>query len=67
MGSAFVRGLQGDDPRYLKVAACAKHYAVHSGPEAVRHEFDAQASLKDMYETYTCPPSRLWWMPRSRP
>jgi len=52
MGSAFVRGLQGDDPRYLKVAACAKHYAVHSGPEALRHEFDAQASLKDMYETY---------------
>ena len=52
MGSAFVRGLQGDDLRYLKAAACAKHYAVHSGPEAVRHEFDAQASLKDMYETY---------------
>jgi len=52
IGSAFVRGLQGDDPRYLKVAACAKHYAVHSGPEALRHEFDAQASLKDMYETY---------------
>ncbi len=52
MGSAFVKGLQGDDPRYLKVAACAKHYAVHSGPEALRHEFDAQANLKDMYETY---------------
>ena len=52
IGSAFVRGLQGDDPRYLKVAACAKHYAVHSGPEALRHEFDAQASPKDMYETY---------------
>jgi beta-glucosidase len=52
IGSAFVRGLQGDDPRYLKVAACAKHYAVHSGPEALRHEFNAQASLKDMYETY---------------
>jgi beta-glucosidase len=52
MGTAFVKGLQGDDPRYLKVAACAKHYAVHSGPEAVRHEFNAQASLKDMYETY---------------
>ncbi len=52
IGSAFVRGLQGNDPRYLKVAACAKHYAVHSGPEALRHEFDAQASLKDMYETY---------------
>jgi len=52
IGTAFVRGLQGDDPRYLKTAACAKHYAVHSGPEALRHEFDAQASLKDMYETY---------------
>jgi len=52
MGSAFVRGLQGDDSRYLKVAACAKHYAVHSGPEALRHEFDARASLKDMQETY---------------
>jgi beta-glucosidase len=52
LGSAFVRGLQGNNPRYLKVAACAKHYAVHSGPEALRHEFDAQASLKDMYETY---------------
>ncbi len=52
IGSAFVRGLQGNDPRYLKTAACAKHYAVHSGPEALRHEFDAQASLKDMYETY---------------
>ncbi|MBN1816291.1 MAG: glycoside hydrolase family 3 C-terminal domain-containing protein, partial [Sedimentisphaerales bacterium] len=52
IGSAFVRGLQGNDPRYLKVAACAKHYAVHSGPEALRHEFDAQANLKDMYETY---------------
>jgi beta-glucosidase len=52
IGTAFVKGLQGDDPRYLKVAACAKHYAVHSGPEALRHEFNAQASLKDMYETY---------------
>ena len=52
MGSTFVRGLQGDNPAYLKVAACAKHYAVHSGPEELRHEFDAQASLKDMYETY---------------
>ncbi|MBP7053543.1 MAG: glycoside hydrolase family 3 C-terminal domain-containing protein [Phycisphaerae bacterium] len=52
IGSAFVEGLQGNDPRYLKVAACAKHYAVHSGPEALRHEFDARASLKDMYETY---------------
>ncbi len=36
----------------MKTAACAKHFAVHSGPESVRHEFDAQASKKDMYETY---------------
>lgn len=52
LGSAFVRGLQGDDPTYLKTAACAKHYAVHSGPEALRHEFDARPSPKDFRETY---------------
>lgn len=52
MGVAFVRGLQGDDPRYLKVAACAKHYAVHSGPERLRHEFNAQASMHDLWDTY---------------
>ena len=52
MATAFVKGLQGDDPRYLKVAACAKHFAVHSGPEVDRHVFNAQASPKDMYETY---------------
>ncbi len=52
VGVAFVKGLQGDDPKYLKTAACAKHYAVHSGPEKIRHEFDAQASPKDMWETY---------------
>ncbi len=52
MGAAFVRGLQGDDPRYLKTAACAKHYAVHSGPESLRHEFDAQVSKRDLYTTY---------------
>jgi len=52
IGVAFVRGLQGDDPRHLKVAACAKHYAVHSGPEALRHEFDAVVSRRDLYETY---------------
>ena len=43
MGSAFVRGLQGNDPKYLKAAACAKHFAVHSGPEKTRHEFNATA------------------------
>ncbi len=52
LGSAFVRGLQGDDPNYLKTAACAKHYAVHSGPEKLRHEFNAVVSDKDLYETY---------------
>ncbi len=52
LGVAFVRGLQGDDPRYLKTAACAKHYAVHSGPENLRHSFDARVSVKDLRETY---------------
>jgi beta-glucosidase len=52
LGSAFVKGLQGDHPKYLQAAACAKHYVVHSGPEGLRHEFDAVASAKDMYETY---------------
>ncbi len=52
IGVAFVKGLQGDDPEHLKTAACAKHFAVHSGPEQVRHEFNATATLKDMYETY---------------
>ncbi|MDQ3930691.1 MAG: glycoside hydrolase family 3 C-terminal domain-containing protein, partial [Chloroflexota bacterium] len=52
MAAAFVRGMQGDDPRYLKTAACAKHYAVHSGPEKLRHGFDARASLRDLHETY---------------
>ena len=52
LGMEVVRGLQGDDPKYLKAGACAKHYAVHSGPEALRHEFDAVPSLKDLHETY---------------
>ncbi len=51
LGCAFVRGLQGSGG-YMKAAACAKHFAVHSGPEAVRHRFDARASKKDMAETY---------------
>ena len=51
LGVRFIKGLQGDGP-YLKTAACAKHFAVHSGPEAERHGFDAQASAKDMEETY---------------
>ncbi len=52
IGVQFVRGLQGDDPQYLKTAACAKHYVVHSGPEADRHHFDAKASYRDMKMTY---------------
>jgi beta-glucosidase len=52
IGTAFVEGLQGNDPRYLKVAACAKHFAVHSGPEATRHSFDAVVDEKDLRETY---------------
>ena len=52
LGTAFVKGLQGDHPKYLKTAAAAKHYAVHSGPEKLRHEFNAEASMKDMWETY---------------
>ena len=52
LGVAIVRGLQGDHPKYLKVAACAKHFAVHSGPEALRHGFDAQVDERDLRETY---------------
>ncbi len=52
LGAALVRGLQGNDPKYLKVAACAKHYAVHSGPEKTRHEFNALPDEKDFRETY---------------
>ena len=51
MGSQFVKGLQGDG-EFLKAAGCAKHYAVHSGPESLRHGFDAKASPKDLWETY---------------
>lgn len=50
-GVAYIRGLQGNG-RYLKTSACAKHFAVHSGPEKLRHEFDAVASKKDLHETY---------------
>jgi beta-glucosidase len=52
MGMAYVQGLQGDDSKYLKTAACAKHYAVHSGPEKLRHGFDAKVSYHDLYESY---------------
>jgi beta-glucosidase len=52
LGMALVRGFQGDDPRYYKVTACAKHFAVHSGPEPTRHEFNAQISDYDLWDTY---------------
>jgi beta-glucosidase len=52
MGIAFVRGLQGDDPKYLKVAACAKHFAVHSGPEKDRHIMDPHVSPRELNDTY---------------
>lgn len=52
IGKAFVTGLQGNDPNYLKAAACAKHYAVHSGPEWNRHEFNAEVSKHDLWDTY---------------
>ncbi len=52
MGMAFVRGVQGDDPRYLKAACFAKHFAVHSGPEEGRYSFNAVVNDKDLQETY---------------
>jgi len=52
MGVAFVTGLQGDDEQYLKLVATPKHFAVHSGPEALRHEFDAVVDGRDLWETY---------------
>lgn len=52
IGVAFVKGLQGNDPDYLKVVATAKHFAVHSGPESQRHRFDAWVSETDFHETY---------------
>ncbi len=52
IAQAFVAGLQGDDPKYLKAAACAKHYAIHSGPESSRHVFDVTVSNHDLWDTY---------------
>ena len=51
LGVEFIKGVQGDG-KYLKAAACAKHFAVHSGPEELRHEFNAEVSDKDLWETY---------------
>lgn len=52
IGVNYIKGLQGDDPEYLKLVATAKHFAVHSGPEKSRHEDNYQTSNKDLYETY---------------
>ncbi|CAK7065826.1 MAG: hypothetical protein PARBA_02499 [Parabacteroides sp.] len=52
MGLAFVKGLEGNDSKYLKTSACAKHYAVHSGPEYNRHTFNAEVSMYDLWDTY---------------
>jgi len=52
MGVAFVKAMQGDDPNYFKTICTAKHFAVHSGPEPTRHEFNAEPSKRDLWETY---------------
>lgn len=52
LGVRFIEGLQGHDDTYMKAAACAKHFAVHSGPEAVRHSFNAECNEQDLRETY---------------
>ncbi|TVP80824.1 MAG: glycoside hydrolase family 3 protein, partial [Puniceicoccaceae bacterium] len=52
LGVAYVKALQGNDPHHLKIAACAKHFAAHSGPEALRHEFDARVTERDFRDTY---------------
>ncbi len=52
LGVRFVQGIQGHDDKYMKAAACAKHFAVHSGPEDIRHSFNAEVSNQDLYETY---------------
>lgn len=52
LGVAYIKGIQGDDPKYLKAAACAKHLAGYSGPEGERHKFNTVVSKKDLWETY---------------
>lgn len=52
MAKSFIAGLQGDDPKYLKAAGCAKHYAIHSGPEPSRHVFDVNITDHDLWDTY---------------
>ena len=57
LGNAFIEGLQGDG-EYLKIAACAKHFAVHSGPEALRHEFNAVGEARKICGRPICRPLR---------
>jgi beta-glucosidase len=52
LGVSFIQGLQGNDPQYMLAMACAKHFAVHSGPEPERHRFNATPPERDLYETY---------------
>ncbi len=52
LGVAYIKGLQGDDPRYIKAAACAKHFAAHSGPEEIKFGFGAEVEWEDLFETY---------------
>lgn len=52
MGIQFVKGLQGNDPKYLKLVATAKHFAVHNGPEPERHSFNVMPNTRDLWETY---------------
>jgi len=61
IGVQFVRGMQGEDPTYLKTAACAKHYVVHSGPEADRHHFNAEVNTRDLKSTYLPAFEALVW------
>ena len=58
LGVRYIEGMQGHDEKYLKTAACAKHFAVHSGPEGMRHYFNAEVSKKDVYKRVK---SRLSW------
>src|SRR5262249_7498106 len=52
MGTAYIRGLQGDDPNFFRVIATSKHFAVHSGPESTRHQADIHPSAHDLEDTY---------------
>ena len=52
MGVAYIKGMQGDDPKYLKTIATPKHFAVHSGPDPLRHQFDAKPTKRDLWNTY---------------